>query len=237
MTAIVDTRITEKMRRSLMLRGFSIIELPPFLSLGEAVRSHPDTLIFRVGECVVSSAEYAEAAPFVFTDLRDRVKSLKITFSDDTLSSAYPSDCAYNALVIGESVFCRTGSISHAVLHLAKSQGKTIVDVKQGYPACSTLALGDNAAITADKGMAKAMREHGIRVYEIEQGNIALPPHEYGFIGGACGVFRDKVYFFGNYKSHPSRDILERAMDSENFSPVSLSDEPLMDLGGILFFD
>ena len=237
MTALVDTRITEKMRRSLMLRGFSIIELAPFAPLGEAVRSHPDTLIFRVGDRVVSSAEYAESASYVFTDLRDRVENIKMTFSDDRLGATYPSDCAYNALVMGELVFCKTASISHAVLETAASLGKKIVDVRQGYPACSTLPLGDRAAVTADRGMAKALSSNGIKVYEIEEGFISLAPHEYGFIGGACGVFRDKVYFLGDYTAHPSREILERAMADEGYTPVCLSDEPLMDLGGILFFD
>lgn len=237
MTAVVDSRITDKMRRSLTLCGFSIIELPQFSPLGEATRSHPDTLLCKLGDSIVSSAEYLEAAPFVFTDIRDAAPNMKIVLTGDTLGKKYPEDCAYNALVIGERIFCRTESISESILELAAAQHKKVISVNQGYAACTTLALGENAALTADKGMSRAMRAEGVRVYEIEEGGIALPPHKHGFIGGACGVFRDKVYFFGDYTKHPSRAVLEYALAGEGFTPVTLSDEDLIDLGGILFLD
>ncbi len=237
MLAIVDSRITDTMRRSLMREGFSLIELPSFSALGEAISSHPDTLFFRLGKSIISSVDYAEYAPYIFTDIRDGAPDFRIILTDDRLGDKYPEDCKYNAQVMGDIIFCRESSISDAVSALAKAAGKRIVNVKQGYPACSTLALGERAAITADKGISRALRAEGIKVYEIEPGNIALPPHKYGFIGGACGVFRDKIYFFGDYTKHPSRDILDAAMETWGFSPVCLSGERLVDLGGILFLD
>ncbi len=235
--ALVDCRITEKMKRGLLLHGFSVIEVPPCKTLGEAVSSHPDTLFFKLSKNIISSADYVEEAPYLFTDIHDAAPDIKIIISDDALCDKYPGDCAYNALVVGDAVFCREESVSSAVKELVELTGKRIVSTKQGYAACSTLALSERAAITADKGMSEALKKEGVTVYEIEAGHILLPPHKYGFIGGACGVFGDKVYFFGDYAKHPSRDVLELAMAKEGFTPISLSDEELVDLGGIVFLE
>ncbi len=237
MFCAVDSRISEKMKRTLAIHGFNTIELLPSSLLGEAVSSHPDTLLFKLGKNIVSSADYIEEAPFIFTDIRDAAPNIRIIVTDDRLGAEYPQDCAYNALTVGDTVFLKEESISSAIVDLAKSLGKRVVAVKQGYAACSTLALGEGAAITADKGMSRALKSEGISVYEIESGSIALPPHKYGFIGGACGVFGNKVFFFGDYTKHPSRDIIECALANEGFIPIALSDEPLVDLGGIVFLD
>jgi hypothetical protein len=68
----------------------------------------------------------------------------------------------------------------------------------------------------------------------INDGGISLPPHQYGFIGGASGVVGNRVYFFGNLDLHPDAKIIGEAITSEGFIPVSLSDEELSDFGGII---
>jgi hypothetical protein len=112
-----------------------------------------------------------------------------------------------------------------------------LVDVAQGYPACTVLKLSDGAAVTADRGMAKVLSEHGIRVYLIEDGGIALPPYEYGFIGGSAGVHDGVVYFLGDVSRHPSYAAILAALECEGLRHVSLSGGALVDLGGILFAD
>ena len=68
----------------------------------------------------------------------------------------------------------------------------------------------------------------------INDGGISLPPHQYGFIGGASGVVGKRVYFFGDLDLHPDANIIREAIISEGFIPVSLSDEELSDFGGII---
>lgn len=233
--AIIDSRATDAYERALRLQGFDILRLPRCSSLGEAVSSHPDTLLFRCGDDIVTSADYCDEAAYIFSDIRERVPRVRIHFTPDSLGKTYPEDCKFNGLVMGGALFCRTESISESILRIARDTGLDIVSVKQGYPACATLALGDRAAITSDPGMARALDERGIRVYTIEPGYIDLPPHEYGFIGGACGVYQDKIYFFGNYKLHPSSDIIESGARENGYTPVSLGTGRLVDLGGIVF--
>lgn len=234
--AIVDERISPKCERGLLLRGFQTIKCPPSKLLGEAVKSHPDMLMFHYGNRIISSAEYCESFPYVFSDIREMTENIEFTFSDDSFSPEYPLDAIFNALTVGKYIFLKEDTVSSAITDFAKKTGLEIVKVKQGYPACTTLAFG-NSAITADNGMAKALLRCGINVTLISNGDISLPPHEYGFIGGASGVYKNEVYFLGDLRSHRDNDKILNALNRENYIPVSLSDEPLCDLGRIIFVD
>lgn len=226
----------EGARRRLMADGFYTVETAAYGRLSEPISSHPDMLFFYNGGELISSADYCDAAPYIFEDV-NRLTDTRLIFTDELTTEEYPGDVLFNALVIGGKIFLREESISRAVLDHARRLGLETVGVRQGYPACTTLALGDRAAITADPGMAKALSENGIRVYLIENGDISLPPYEYGFIGGSAGVYRDKIYFTGDARLHRSGDIILSACYDAGLAPVFLSDEPLTDLGRIVFIE
>lgn len=234
-SVIVDERISEKCLRGLMLHGFDPITLLPDPCLGEAVASHPDTVLFKLDGEIFTTADYCDAAAYVFSDIRERAPHIKITFTSDTRSDSYPADCKMNALVMGKRIFARLDSLSPAIIALSTARGYELINTPQGYPACTVLKLNEDHAITADRGMAKVLRKNGIEVTLISEGYISLPPHQYGFIGGASGVFENKVYFFGDIKTHPDFDIIEKAVNGVELDIVSLSDEELRDLGGIVF--
>ena len=67
--AIVDSRIDAAAERKLTLLGYRVLTLPPFSRLSEAVVSHPDMLIHRIGNEYISYADYCEEASYVFSDL------------------------------------------------------------------------------------------------------------------------------------------------------------------------
>ena len=236
MIALVDTRLGETEERALMLHGARVIRLPASKRLSEAVCSHPDILIFYNDGEIITSADYIEENPYALTDAYEWVYGLKVTCTDDAFDPKYPRDAIFNALVHAGYIFYKEDTVSHAVKEYAKRRGLKPIAVKQGYPACTTLAFG-NAAITSDRGMARALLQCGIKVTLIENGDIALPPHEYGFIGGASGVYKDKVYFIGNLSSHRDGERIKKAILDEGYTPVSLSRAPLRDLGRIIFID
>ena len=163
--AIVDSRIDAAAERKLTLLGYRVLTLPPFSRLSEAVASHPDMLIHRIGNEYISYADYCEEASYVFSDLSllSVGPGARFTFTADVVSPEYPQDVGLNALEIGGKLFIRRLSASETLLNIAERHGLEIVDVKQGYPACTVLKLSEEAAITADPGMAKILREHGIR--------------------------------------------------------------------------
>ena len=235
--ALTDTRISTKCERALEIRGFHVIKMPPIPALPAAMASHPDMLLAYIDGTILTSAEYCDNAAYVFCEIRELLPRIKIRFLDTTQGNEYPYDAVYNVLTVGKKMFCRTKTVANEILDFAKDVGYEIVDVKQGYPACTTLAISESCAITADGGMCKALSESGISVVTIENGNISLPPYEYGFIGGAAGVYKDKAYFLGNLDLHPSASIIKEACASAGITPISLSDEELADLGRIIFLD
>ena len=234
MICLVDERISKKCERSLLLRGARLIKLPPSEKLPSPMASHPDMLLFLHKNRIITSAEYCERYPYIFTDIREFSDSAKFTFTDDVFENKYPRDAIFNALTVGDRVFLKKDTVSRTVISYAESCGFDIVQVKQGYPACTVLAFG-NSAITADLGMARTLSDYGVKVTLIENGDITLPPYEYGFIGGASGVYKNEVYFLGDINSHRDAKKICDAVKAEGFNPISLSDEPLADLGRILF--
>ena len=121
--AIVDSRIGETMERALTLRGFRVITLPRFSRLSEAVSSHTDMLICRIGEEYISYADYCDEAAYVFTDLSVLLapSGAKFSFTSDEVSADYPNDCRLNALMMGDKLFCRTDSESEYLLKRAEA--------------------------------------------------------------------------------------------------------------------
>ena len=232
--AIVDGRIPCDMLMALRSRGFLTVALPPCPTLSEPVSSHPDMLIARVGTELVTTADYCEIAGAEISEIFDTLRS-RFHFTSDTHGRDYPSDVIFNSLVMGDKLFARVDSLSRYLVRLAESAGLRLVNVAQGYPACTVLKLSDEAAITADRGMAEALRAKGIRVYLIENGGISLPPYEFGFIGGASGVFGGAVYFLGDASRHPSWEIISDAVEKEGLRAVMLGRCELLDLGGIIF--
>ena len=228
---LVDERISDAIERSLYKLGVRPIRLPKDPCLGEAVKSHPDTLIFHHGKQIITTADYCDAAAYIFSDICEMTKDVKISFTADMRGDKYPHDCMMNALVIGDKVFCNEKHISTAIIEYANESGLRVIHTNQGYPACTTLAFGNNA-ITADPGMAKSLRNEGVNVLQITEGHIALPPHEYGFIGGASVVIGNKVCFYGDISLHPDGAAIVEFIRDNGYEAVCLSDEPLVDFGG-----
>ncbi len=234
--AILDKRAPAEAERALTKRGFYVLEAPPSGALPAPLASHPDMLLFKCGKTVVASADYVEEASAFFDDLA-RLTSLDFRITEDKFGKEYPRDCIFNALCVGDRLFARTDTVSPAVLSLAEESGKRIIHVNQGYPACTVLPLGENAAITADRGMAAAMQKEGINVTLIENGGISLPPYEYGFIGGAAGVDGGTVYFLGDPMTHKCGNSILHAIDEAGLRAVSLFGGELLDLGRIIFVE
>ena len=233
-TVIVDERISDACERALLIRGFRVLKLSRDSRLGDAVCSHPDTVLFKCEDHIITTAEYCDDAAYFFSDLREYCPEVKISFSADERGKEYPRDCVMNALVIGNKIFAKSDTLSDKIKEFAIERGMKICHTRQGYPACTTLALGD-FAITADRGMAKALESEGIEVTLIREGGITLVGCEYGFIGGASGVCGDKVYFIGDIASHPDGEIICDVLRRRGFEPISLSTEPLTDCGGLIF--
>ena len=232
---ICDGRISPAMERGLEKHGYYLIKLPGSKELPFGISSHPDTLIFRLGSTFLTTCDYGEAASYVFSDIREFCQDSKLIFSDEGFGNLYPADAIFNAIEFGNVMIANTKTVSPKVLEIAKKQGLSIKNVNQGYPNCSILKLNEKNAITSDAGIYKALCEIGVNTLLIEPGHILLPPYDYGFIGGASGVHGDKVFFLGNPEGHPDYERIIGFINDLGMKAISLSSEPLTDLGGLIF--
>lgn len=231
---LIDERMSKKMERTLAKHGIYAIRLPRASSLPDAICSHPDTLIFKYKNILLSSCEYAEEALHVFSDIREISSELQLRFCDESFGKSYPGDAILNAKVIGKHLFANTKNISGSILEIAESGGLTVENVNQGYTNCAILCIDGESAITADRGLYQSLTRCKINTLLISHGNIELAPYEYGFIGGASGVIGDTVYFFGDLERHPDASLIREFVEARGKKCVSLSDEPLIDLGGFV---
>ena len=232
---ICDGRISSCMERGLMKHGYYVIKLPSAKSLPEAISSHPDTLIFRLDNIFVSTCDYAEEASYVFSDIREFSEDPRMFFVDEQMGKSYPADAVLNAVGFGKYLIANQKTISGKILEIAKNQGKILKNVNQGYPNCNILKLNEENAITSDVGIYRSLTEIGVNTLLISTGHISLPPYEYGFIGGASGVDKNNVFFLGDISTHPDYERIVEFISRLGMRAVSLSADPLQDLGGLIF--
>lgn len=183
------------------IEGVKTIVPPPVACLPPAMQQHADLQICHLWEKVLVSAPEVHAyykeklSPFGF----------EILCGETYIGSTYPKDAAYNIARVGNVAFLNPKTADPTVVRLLSNRGIRIISVRQGYTKCSILPVGEDALITADKGIASAAKLIGFSVREIEPGGVKLDGFSYGFLGGATGKIDDKtIYVNGSLQSHPS---------------------------------
>ena len=228
-----SSALGEKERASLSSIGFEVLLMPPYNRLQKGVSSHPDMLLFLNESSYVTTKEYYSIAKNVF----DKINSFGYTpiLTNEIPEEKYPLDILFNALILNNKIFCFEKSLSNEIKKIAAKKGFEIINVRQGYTKCSVCKVSENAIITADTGIADVATKHGIDVLKICDGHVGIDGYNTGFIGGASGEFEEVVYFCGNVLSHPDGEKIEDFCKKHNKKCVSLSNEPLFDVGTLFF--
>ena len=157
----------------------------------------------------------------------------KTVFIGETPKNAYPFDVFLNCRSVGKTVIMNSKTISKDILKHCEKTGKKIIDVKQGYAACSTLMLSETAFITSDKGVCNTLIKNGYSPLLIREGYIKIDEYNYGFIGGASGFANDILYFFGDITVHPDYKQIDAYLKQNNIE-YKWFDCPLTDIGGMI---
>ena len=194
-------------------------------SLPNAVASHVDMNLCVIDDTVFLPRE---------NDVADLFSKFgyKVKFIRETLKNKYPYDVALNCKAIGKTVILNRETVSKDILEYCENEGKKIINVPQGYAACSTLALSETEFVTSDKGIYNELIKYGFNPLLIKEGYIEIDEYDYGFIGGASGFYDDTLYFFGDITAHPDYQKIEQYL-TENNVKYRYFDVPLRDIGGI----
>ena len=232
MIAVIDPRMPSSAKEQLK-KICEVAELPPFSALDGRVASHPDMLLFISGGKLFTSKEYYKEAKDVIDGIILKT-ALALALTNDVLGNKYPDDVKFNVFTTQDSIVGSIANISEEIKKHAYARGWDIKNVNQGYAKCSTVVL-KNAVITADKGIYNQARELGANGLLISAGGVTLEGYGCGFIGGASGVFENKVFFCGNIMLHPDGKSIVDFCEALGYEIISLSNAPLYDVGTITF--
>ncbi len=235
--AVVSSSMPTSAKEDLRPLVRDIIVLHPDPQLPSPVSSHPDMLLFSLGDTLITYRSYYAIAQAAMDKLL-AYTGLHLVLTDHPHGAVYPGDVGLNALPLspptktGGYLFARPASLAPEVTAWASAFDYRILPVKQGYAGCSGLAVG-GTLVTADPSLHRAAVAVGIPVVSVAQEGILLPGYDHGFIGGAGGVFGGAVLFCGT-PDGAVLDALERHTAVEEVH--CLGDTPLFDCGGIRLF-
>ena len=232
--AIIGCDSPSSFQKKLSELGFKVLILPADERLQSPVRSHADMLLCVINETVFCSKKYFLDNPDVFNTIEDYGYTVRACNVD--VCAAYPGDVAFNMLYTKDCLIGKVELLPKEIKSYIQEKSITPVRVKQGYAKCSSLLLGNGALICADAGLLAKARELGLDTLKIENSPeaILLDGYDYGFIGGASGVFDKKIYLAGNLRHHPQGNIIEEFCKRNGYETVSLGEERLCDVGGII---
>lgn len=196
-----------------------------------ALRGHVDLFLSQTatGSFVV--------APNVPEVLKEALRQSSVAFAvgETEVGESLPSLGAYNVaaggmLAVGNETYC------DVVLRAAlRKEGCRFVHTRQGMARCSAVVVGENAVITSDRGLYKALARQGVETLLVSAREILLPGYAYGCFGGCCGVAGDTVYIMGSLRYHPQGALVRKFLHLHNMVVAELYDGPLTDVGSIFF--
>ncbi len=225
---LVDYRAKRQIK-SLMQMGFDILQVYKHSNLQLPLSSHPDMLIYPLYNKVI----YAPGTSYDTLN-NIRLAGCDIVRGSTHLTCNYPGDIAYNVARIGNKVFHNTrytDPLLHDELH---GYGCKFIRINQGYTKCNICVIGNNAAITEDRGIARVLCREDVDVLLIPPGNVRLPGYEYGFIGGASGCVGDTIFLTGRILNDDIRECVERFIEKHKFNLKYLSEDEIIDIGSII---
>ncbi len=170
------------------------------------------------------------------TELAKKIPINKLVFCKQKAEKKYPENILLNFLYLNGTLYGKLSAIDKNLSVYCVENNINTVNVNQGYTRCSTLVVNENAVITSDSSIEKALTENGVEVLSVSSGNIVLDGYNYGFIGGAGGNLDDNtIVFFGNIKNHPDYYHILNFCQKHNKKIISLCNQmPLTDIGGIV---
>ncbi len=157
--------------------------------------------------------------------------------AENELCGTYPIRASLNAARIGDILLCGAKNLDGTILKYAQQNALKIIDCKQGYSRCATCIVSENAVITADKSVYKALSPH-LDVLLISQGAIRLGESMDGLLGGASALIdKHTLAFCGDIKTHPDYEKIEKFLKKHKINAVSLTNGPLLDVGSIIVLE
>lgn len=231
MIAIVDRAYYDLL--SDKLNKFNINSFPSFESriLKGAVKSHPDMSLFKYDEeTLIASRESFDYYNEIFKGTK-----INIINANEDPHEKYPSDVKFNALRAGEHLVCKKDVCAKSIIKRF-DEGK-IINSSQGYVKCSVIDVGSEYFASDDKYLYEIIKSLGKKCILLDKGFVKIKDYDYGFIGGASGYARDKIFLTGKIISEANRIRLEEFAREINKELIYLTEYDIFDIGTLMIME
>ncbi len=224
MLIICDKRLPETVKNNLAKHG-QILEFKTVGTVDETLSGHPDIFIHRVGTKVFHAPN---TPPDILTELHSA--GYQLVEGVKTVDKDVKSNYAYNVVSGVDFLICNFKHTDESILR--DSIGKEIIDVRQGFSACSCINL-EGKIITSDHGIHKKI----VGSIYFNPSEIILPGLKHGLVGGCAGFFENKIFITGSLNHHADGSKLVNIANENSWEIIELSQGKLFDGGGIMFFE
>ncbi len=213
--------------QSLSSMGFELVFSCENKNTAPPLAHHADMQLCRASEDIYISA------PECIEYYKNFIEKDKIIRGNTYLSCNYPGDIAYNILV---SKACAIGNFKYTDSVLLENlKGKRLINISQGYAACTICRISETGYITSDMGVYRALLREKLDVLPIDNSGILLPGYDCGFIGGSSVMLGyDTLGINGDARSLADYDNIKAFCKNYGISVLSMSAEPVMDIGSFI---
>ncbi len=226
--AILDYRSSEQAQNLLIEAGFEPVLTCEIKDIYNSVKGHADLQIVKIDDnTVVVCPE--------FYDYYKSKLNCNVIKGSKYIGSTYPDNIIYNAAVMSKFAIHNFNFTDPFLRDYIIKKSLVEINVKQGYSKCSICIISDNAIITDDEGIYKKVSEYEIDALKIDKGSVKLIDFEYGFFGGATGLYKNTLYLNGQIESHCNCNKIVDFCKLHNVDIKELNTERLTDIGSIIF--
>lgn len=213
--------------------GLVPVYIPENPEVEARLRGHADLSVFPVGGARLILARYLQGTEFVRELL---AMGCELSFARRGQGSAYPEDVPLNVCRWQHRWIGRPDTAAPEIRAAFEESGdRDWISVRQGYARCACCLVSEQALITADEGIARALSGSGADVLRISPGGVALPGFPYGFLGGcAFKIASGRLAFTGHLDEHPDRDAILSFLERRQIEALFLTERPAFDIGGAI---
>ncbi len=227
MLILCDSKMPAAAKARLAAYG-EIVEFTTQNITYDAISGHPDIFFCPTPAGLIVAPNLLEK----YYSLLNK-HSVNYTIGQMPVGSEYPDSARYNALVT-DTYLIQNPSISDPTISKI-NPGLEIIKVKQGYVRCNLVGLPGGSFITSDRGIEKSLIQQKLEVLFVEPSCVKLDGFENGFIGGACGIFEENLFFCGSLRYINERDQIEAIAARSGAQIIELYDGMPVDVGTILY--
>ena len=225
------TKFTEKLKKL----DFDVIEVSHYRNNFDNPEStHADMQVLNIDNKAIIMLKDNN---YLNSQIIDKTKKLSIEFiltekAVDKLK--YPECVKLNIAVVGHYAIGNFKYCDSAVINALENYNYELINVNQGYAKCSTSIVADDAVITSDTSIFRAVQGK-IDCLKIQEGYISLCEKYGGFIGGSSFLAdKSTLAFTGDVTAHPDYINIKSFCRNHNVDIISLSGSPLYDVGGVV---